>query len=180
MPHFSLTYRLTGAGWAEARVSDGVTTIRLDVSYIGEGIEAAAWAATALLQNAERSEFEWLDEPRWVGEGSGPSRWVLEKQGTRLQITVLSGWSFGTQGGKERDVSLCAWTTPLKFAIQVWDALRHLKEEHGAQGYAEQWRRAFPLESYQRLEDLIREAKRTARATRSAEGKHAGHREAST
>jgi len=54
MPHFSLTYRLTGAGWAEAHVSDRVTTLRLDVSYIGDGIEAAAWAAAALLQNACR------------------------------------------------------------------------------------------------------------------------------
>jgi len=180
MPHFSLTYRLTGAGWAEAHVSDGVTTLRLDVSYIGDGIEAAAWAAIALLQNAEHAKFEWLDEPRWWGEGSGLSYWVLDKQGTQLQITVLSGWSFDDQGGKVRDVLLSVGTTPLKFAIQVWDALRQLKEEHGVEGYHQQWRRAFPLESYQQLEDLIRVAKRAARATRSAQGKRSHHKQANT
>jgi hypothetical protein len=178
MPHFSLTYQLTGAGWAEAHVSDGVTTLRLDVSYIGDGIEAPAWAAIALLQTAEHSEFAWLDEPRWWGEGSGSSYWVLDKQGTQLQITVLSGWSFDDLREKGRNVLLSVETTPLKFAIQVWDALRHLQEEHGVEGYHQRWCRAFPLKSYQQLEDLIRMAKRAARATRSAQGKRSRHKQA--
>jgi hypothetical protein len=165
MPHFRLTYKLTGAGWAEAEVSDGVEQLHITVSYIGPGIEAAADAAIALLQGAEHAEFEWWDEP-------GCAQWLLEKQGDQLQI-VLVIWDDWIEGPRRKMLKRYVISvTSLKFAIQVWDALRHLLEEHGADGYAKEWRYPFPLDEYQMLDQLIREAKRAAREERKAKEQH--------
>jgi hypothetical protein len=152
MSHFSLTYKLTGAGWAEAEVSDGIEQLSIHVSYIGPGIEAAADAAIALLQEAERSEFQWWDEP-------GCAQWLLEKQGDQLQIALVIWDDWIEEPRRKMLKRHVISVTPLKFAIQVCDALRHLLEAHGQQGYEEHWRRPFPLREYQTLDRLIHDAK---------------------
>ncbi len=159
MSQFSLTYKLTGSGWAEAEVSDGVEQLHIIISYIGRSIEAAADAAIALLQTADRSEFLWLDEP-------GCTQWTLEKQADHLQITIAIWNDRMEPRGAPAYKVLSISTTPLKFAIQVWDALRHLLEEHGVEGYEQNWRRAFPLDKYRKLDQLIRDVKRAAREAR--------------
>lgn len=163
MPHFRLTYKLTGDGWAEAEVSDGIEQLHITISYIGPGIDAAANAAIALLQAADHSEFEWLDEP-------GCAQWILEKQSDQLQISISHWYGSIEPQRRKADRLFTASTTPLKFAIQVWDALRHLLEEHGADGYAKEWRYPFPMDEYQKLDRLTREAKHAAREGRKAKG----------
>ena len=159
MPHFSLTYKLTGPGSAEAEISDGITSVEREISYIGPGIEAAADAAVALLQIAERSEFLWLDEP-------GCTQWTLEKQNDQLQVTIAIWYDRMEPRGAPAYKTLSISTTPLKFAIQVWDALRHLLEEYGTSGYEQKWHRAFPLDEYKKLDQLISETKRATREAR--------------
>jgi hypothetical protein len=113
---------------------------------------------------ADRSEFEWRDEP-------GYTHWLLEKQDEHLQITITIWHGQIDSQGKFTDKRIIISTTPLKFAIQVWDALRHLLGEHGEKGYQESWRYPFPLNEYRRLDQLIREAKRAAREARKGKAK---------
>jgi len=155
MPHFRLTYRLTGMGLADAEISDGREHLQLHISYIGSGIDAAADAAIALMQSANRSEFIWLKE-------TGYFFWILEKQQEQLQITVLDK-SVPERRDEQTQVLFRSNTTLLKFGIQVGDTLHHLLEKHGSQGYAEQWGYPFPLAEYERLAHLIRDAKRSIR-----------------
>jgi len=160
MRHFSLTYRLVGEGWAEAIVSYDDQSITLTLSYVGGDIGAAADAAIAILAGQDRREFEWLDEP-------GTMFWIVERAQESLAVTILAG-RYDVRKGEQRPRQLFyAQTTPLKFAIQVWDALRRLLVVHGREGYAQQWRRGFPMDAYNRLGDLIREARRARKQTSS-------------
>ena len=58
-----LVYQLEGAGWADARISDGSRQLGMSVSYLSDALGDMAKAALHLLRGGREASFSFEDEP---------------------------------------------------------------------------------------------------------------------
>jgi len=65
-----LVYKLTGAGWADARMSHDGSYRDIAVSYLSDALGDMVRAAVQLLRGASEVSFSFQDEP-------GEHRWIL-------------------------------------------------------------------------------------------------------
>lgn len=81
-PEVGFTYRLTGEGWSEARLTIGAASTPLSASYLDDALGDLV-AAAVLLPGAESTiRLSWAEEP-------GEFRWVLDRSGDQLAVRVL-------------------------------------------------------------------------------------------
>ena len=65
-----LIYDLAGAGWAGARISDGLRHRDFSVSYLSDALGDMAKTAVRLLNGSREESFAFQDEP-------GEHRWMV-------------------------------------------------------------------------------------------------------
>ncbi len=148
----SFTYR-PHAHWSEATLSDGTTELSMLVWDVTDALKDVVDAVSASLKGAERVTCIWEDEHE-----QGQYRWLLERDGEDVQITIL--WMAGAFNTRLDDAGTPLWTTRCavrKLAMVVLNQLWQLLREEDVAGYKQQVRRCdFPLAEYKALEELIR------------------------
>jgi hypothetical protein len=156
------TYRLQGAGWADATISDGQTGASVPASYICDALGDFVAAAQSLF-TTDTAECAWELEP-------GHIEWRFRRQGDRLKVEVL--WfeevrvapdSFEYRLELDR-VAFAGQCDVLDFAVQVDRALQELLDQWGMDRYQREWDYSFPVAARQRLQSHIAAEKRKRQA----------------
>jgi len=148
------TCSLAGSGWLEASISDGLQHRDLSATHVGsDALWGLAPSVNALLGTAERAACIWREEP-------GEYRWLLERHGENLTVSIL--WfdqDFPQLPDEKGTIVFSTECRLLKFAIQVKTQLRELLERHGASEYQLLWKHPFPLDEYEKLQLYVRDWK---------------------
>jgi hypothetical protein len=74
------TYRLTGKGWAEARIADGTSQAVITASYLSDALGDLLEALGTMLEGAGEARCSWEEEP-------GEYRWIFARE-DRDQVTL--------------------------------------------------------------------------------------------
>jgi hypothetical protein len=149
---FSLTYRLTGTGWAECSLSDGQTSCVITASYLSDCLLNLVLAATAVAAGFTRVSFRFDEEP-------GEYRWVITSpRPNEIELEILS---FPELWGGRPDIEgrrlFKTRCLPEVFAQTVRDVAQQLLEEHGEAGYLQKWvEHPFPSAQLSELTHLVR------------------------
>jgi hypothetical protein len=143
----SITYQITGLGWAECTLKTGAGSCTVTACYLSDALGSLVTAAKALLSSFTAVTFSFDEEP-------GEYRWVIRSPRlNELQIKILSFselWSGEPdEEGKEVFHFVC---TPETFAEAVHAAASAVLAEHGEAGYLEKWHEhPFPLGAFTEL-----------------------------
>lgn len=146
----SITYILTGTGWARCTIDTAETTVTLTASYLSDALGSLVVSGIAVLSGLGTCTFGFDEEP-------GECRWVITAVPHMIQIDVLEfeelwGWRPNSEGKL-----LFTFKCPrLVFAKAVHAAALAVLEQHGVDGYQEQRVLArFPERQVALLEALI-------------------------
>ena len=127
------SYRLTGTGWSEARLSDGTTEATVTASYLSDALGVLLEAVGTLLEGAQEARCSWDEEP-------GEYRWIFVRRGDVVELRVLA---FQDLWGEEPDSegSLVFETRQglRETATAIADGAAEVLAEHGEEGYLAKW-----------------------------------------
>jgi hypothetical protein len=100
MTAVEFSYRLTGTGWAEARLADQDSSAGMKVSYVGDALGQLLEAVGRLLEGAPEARLSWDEEPgeyRWIFQATrnppaavGDGELASDPRGTEVHLRVLS------------------------------------------------------------------------------------------
>jgi hypothetical protein len=151
MSEITFVYHLTGTGWSEANISDGVTHAMLSASYLSDALGDLTRAVLSLLHGAEEDACSWLEEP-------GEYQWRFRRVGDELAIQILwfDDW-YELVLDKTGRLHFTTRCSLFRFASQLEAALKQLLEEHGLEGYRQKWyEHEFPAAEHQKLTEWLR------------------------
>jgi hypothetical protein len=146
-----LVYKLAGAGWADARISNTSVYRDMAVSYLSDALGAMARAALQLLRGAREASFSFQDEP-------GEHRWILSRgEADSLRIRILWFEDNFSPRPQERGTEVfgcdCA---VLDFVGQVSSVLQTLLADEGIDGYIRRWQSdEFPVDTFAEIQRLL-------------------------
>lgn len=127
------SYRLTGTGWAEARIADEDSWATITASYLSDALGDLLEAVGVLLEGADEARCSWQEEP-------GEYRWIFRRTTSDVQLRVLS---FPDQMRPEPDedgVPVFETQQPLAaLASAIVDAAQAVLDENGEDAYQRQW-----------------------------------------
>lgn len=138
------------SGWVRAQLSDGSKDLVVTASYTPVDVLRDFLDSVQSLQDAEKSECCWYQEP-------GELHWCLRRRGKDLEVEILSFPnipSLGQQGGNAVSV-FKAQTDWLSFAKQVFNSVESMKATLGLEGYERAWRHPFPKEAHEKLRNAL-------------------------
>jgi len=146
-----LVFQLGGAGWADARMSDGSRGRDMRVSYLCDALGEMARAALHLLRGSREAVFAFDDEP-------GEHRWVLTR-GEADSLSIRIFWfdeTFSSRRlGKGTEVFSCDCAV-LDFVGPVFSVLHQILSNEGVEGYKRRWKNnEFPLDTYNEIRRLL-------------------------
>ncbi len=147
------TYRLEGAGWAEATVSDGQTCVSIPASYICDALGYLV-AAVQSLFTSDSAEWAWQLEPGLV-------KWKFRRQQEWLTVEVQ--WFDEVRVAPDRfewrleldRVAFVGKSDVLYFALQLDRQLQKTLDQWGLDGYEQEWDHPFPVAARERLQSHI-------------------------
>jgi hypothetical protein len=144
-------YRLIGAGWSEATLSDRETAAEITASYLSDALGDLARGVILLLHGREDVTVSWKEEP-------GEYRWRFTLTGDRLTVRIL--WFDSPYSTLPDDRGRPVFQTACRlvdFAGQVTSQLRTLLETLGEAEYKRHWvSHDFPRAEYETLVRLGR------------------------
>lgn len=152
----SVSYKLTGSGWAECSLEIDGQEIVTTASYLSHALERLLQSVVYLLNGQPEATASFDEEP-------GEYRWRFRRvDEQRISIRIL--W-FDKLWGREPDEkgklvfeATCRLRT---FAGAVLSASQELLAEHGLEGYKLKWvEYDFPLEVQNELKQLLVEGRR--------------------
>ncbi|HRE16396.1 MAG TPA: hypothetical protein PLW86_04905 [Rhodocyclaceae bacterium] len=152
----TITYRLSGTGWAECSLSDGKSSCDLTASYLSDALYNLVLAATAALSGFMRVSFRFDEEP-------GEYRWVISSPRlNEIELEILSFTElWGDRPDTEGESLFKTRCLPETFAKAVAAAAQSILEEHGEAGYKERWsEHPFPSAQLEELTRLLKEQER--------------------
>ena len=138
-------YELTGAGWAEAKISIGKKSTTVTASYLSDALGDLAHAAIAVLRDRRPAAAVFTEEP-------GEYLWVLmPRPADRLELHItFEQVPIGKSVVLEGECSL------RDFAAAVLSELERLEGKHGRDGYQELWvEYPFPAQQLEELRNLL-------------------------
>jgi hypothetical protein len=144
------SYRLTGTGWAQARIADDATWVVLTVSYLSDALGDLLEAIGELLEGAPETRCWWEQEP-------GEYRWIFRRSGGDVSLTILAVSDQHAGESDEQGRHLFGTTQPLTVLAQaIADGAAAVLHEHGEHGYKEQWVEApFPKARLAIIRELL-------------------------
>jgi hypothetical protein len=146
-----LIYQLAGAGWADARISDGGRCRDMSVSYLSDALGDMARSALHLLRGSRDVSFAFEDEP-------GEHRWILTR-GTSDSLRVRILWFKDTFSARLYDQGTEVFTCDcdvLDFVGQVSAVLQNIITDDGIDGYKRRWQNNdFPLDTFNEIQRLL-------------------------
>ncbi len=127
------SYRLTGTGWSEGRLSDEHASATLTASYLGDTLGGLLKAVSALLQGTQQARCSWVQEP-------GESRWIFDRAGAQVRLRVLAFHDAEFPEPDDRGRVVFETTAPLlELANAVARGAQRVLDEYGKDGYRELW-----------------------------------------
>lgn len=151
---FEFSYRLTGTGWAEARVADDQSHVIVTASYLSDALRSLIEAVALVLEGVTEAGCSWDEEP-------GECRWILRREPDALSIEILAFDELW--GDKPDDVGRSVFRTrqdPMRVGRAVLSAAQRLVDELGEAGYERQWvEHPFPTDALERLRTALRSAR---------------------
>ena len=146
----SLSYVLTGKGWAECRIETDGTRLVMHASFLSDAFDDLVRATLIMLVKGSVGTAVFNDEP-------GTYRWRLMPAGERLHITVFAyDEPFVRENHPTGRLAFDADCRMRTFAGAVLAAGQRLLETHGQDGYAEQWGHPFPVVPVAQLKQALR------------------------
>lgn len=143
----SLSYTLTGLGWARGSLTIGGDSLTFGASYLSDAFGDLLRGVLDLLDGAPSARFSFEIEP-------GEYRWICHQTGGgNLAIQVL-GFDdlWNCRPDSEGDVLLSASTRVFALAQALKMCADELLANHGLDGYLARWNRApFPATEYRCL-----------------------------
>jgi len=125
----AFSYRLTGVGWSEARLTLAGGEVKMRASYLSDALGDLLDALIHLHYGARQAQVSWEEEP-------GEFRWLLARHGRGVIVRVL--WF--EDEADEVGVEVLRGRTELDRLIRaVTSAARAVLEEHGEEGYRKRW-----------------------------------------
>ena len=146
------SFRPTGVGWAQARLTDGSDTVTLPASDLSDALGELLLALAELLEGSVSAMASWEEEP-------GEYRWLFKRDGARASLKVLAfsdGWP---RRPDEEGTVVFATTGELSdLALAFTQGIREVLEEHG-DDYREKWyAHPFPTDFLELVETAISQA----------------------
>jgi hypothetical protein len=145
------TYRLTGIGWAEARIADSTSHAVMRASYLSDALGDLLEALGAILEGAAEARCGWDEEPvesRWIfarDEGDLLTLRIFAETFDRPDSVAWEEWL--TLGPDEQGELRFSTTQPVTvLARAIADGAAAVLAEYGEAGYQEKWlEHPFPL-----------------------------------
>jgi hypothetical protein len=129
----SINYQLVGTGWSTCSIDLNGKAIGITGSYLSDCLGELGDAAVQLLQGATSARCSFDEEP-------GEYRWIIDRTGLQVRLRVLEfSELWGNQPDHDGEVLLDGPCTLVEFLGAVRDALQRVVDEHGVEGYKEQW-----------------------------------------
>jgi len=146
------TYRLTGKGWAEARIADESGWAAMTASYLSDALGDLLEAVGLLLEGASKARCSWEEEPgeyRWIfvrADGNDVNLKILAFDDMYAQPAALPGVAQFSPQPDEHGELRFSTTQPLGvLARAIADGAAAALAEYGEAGYLAQWVEApFP------------------------------------
>ena len=148
----NISYKLTGAGWAECALSVDDQAIVITASYLSHALESLLQGVVEIMRGQPEARASFDEEP-------GEYRWLFRRiEDQTLSIKIL--W-FDELWGNEPDEkgrimfeAACRLRT---FAGAVLAASQRVIAEHGFDGYKNEWseEHAFPEALQMELQRLL-------------------------
>jgi hypothetical protein len=127
------TYRLTGTGWAEARLSDRSSSTTITASYLADALGDLLVAVASMLDGADEARCSWQEEP-------GEYRWVFQRAGSDVHLRVLAFPDGQANDPDGSGVVVFETRQPLRgMARVIGDAAQAVLEEYGEDEYRRRW-----------------------------------------
>lgn len=148
----SISYQLTGEGWAECDVVvDDRLASTLIASHLSDALRDLLGAVVRILEGEAEATASFEDEP-------GEYRWrLIRLTPDRLQVRILAFPDMRDDPDDEGKVLVDAVCRLRTFAGSVYSASQRLLEKHGLEGYFDLWGMEFPMEKFETLERLLRQ-----------------------
>lgn len=140
-------YRLTGTGWAEARLADGSSMATLTASYLNDALGLLLDAVGSVLGGAREARCSWAEEP-------GEYRWILDGEGDQVRVRVLGFRDAESPESDDKGVVLFDQRLPLReFATAIAHGAQEVLDEYGEVEYLRLWGEyPFPSRQLRRIE----------------------------
>lgn len=127
------SYRLTGTGWSEARLSDGTSSATVTGSYLSDALGLLLEAVGSLLEGTQEARCSWDEEP-------GEYRWVFVRSGDLVDLRVLAFPElWGNQPDSEGSLVFETQQELREAATAIADGAADVLAEHGEEGYLAKW-----------------------------------------
>lgn len=127
------SYRLTGTGWAEARVGDGDRSVALSVSYLSDALGELLLAIACLQEGAEEAQCFWEEEP-------GEYRWLFRREDDAVVVTIIAFEDCWPHLPNEAGEVVFTTKASLKdIATTVVTGCRAVLDNWGEAGYLKKW-----------------------------------------
>jgi hypothetical protein len=149
---FKFDYRLTGPGWSEAKVADEHRHATLSASYLSDALRSLLEAVALIVEGHTDARCSWDEEP-------GEFRWIFRRADdidlVELKILMFPQLCGDAPDGDGEEVFRTTQSA-LRFGRVVLAEAQRLCDEHGEEGYAEQWiEHPFPGDALARLRRAI-------------------------
>jgi hypothetical protein len=146
------SFRPTGIGWAEARLTDGTDVVTVPASDLSDALGELLLALAELLEGSASATASWQEEP-------GEYRWLFRRDGHRASLEVLAfsdGWP---RRPDEEGKIVFATEGELRDVIRAFtEGMRAVLEESG-DDYKEKWyAHPFPTDFLELVEAGINDA----------------------
>jgi hypothetical protein len=127
------SYRLTGTGWAEARIADDSAWVTLTASYLEDALGVLLEAVGVLLEGAVTARCSWEEEP-------GEYRWIFDRSDTEVDLRVLAFGDVYSRDPDEKGVLVFRTLQPLAvLSTAIADGAQSVLDEYGEEEYLRRW-----------------------------------------
>ena len=140
-------YRLTGTGWAEARVADGASSATITASYLEDALGELLETIAYLLEGAEKARCSWQEEP-------GEYRWIFERADAEVRLRVLEFSDNYSPDPDDRGTVVFETRAPLRgVAEAVAQGAQRVLDAYGEDEYLRRWvDHQFPVAHLQQIQ----------------------------
>jgi hypothetical protein len=152
----SISFKLTGRGWADCNILiDNQLTV-LTASYLDNALGNLAEATLRIAQGEELAYAVFAEEP---GEYLWKLREINESD-LSVEILWLDDWKPNEYSDQKGNLVLQFECLKIQFIRRIIICLSDTLNEYGLEGYKNEWvSNEFPLEVYNKLREILPELK---------------------
>lgn len=153
----SISYKVTGAGWAECVIVADKKSIVLTASYLDDALGNLAEATLSIAEGEKLAYAVFAEEP-------GEFRWKISKTNDKevlVEILEFDDWEDFRQTDEKGKVIFEFECELLQFVRKIITCLSEVLNENGLEGYIKKWlMHEFPLKTYNELRNSLQKLRK--------------------